>query len=243
MENFIGTFERFEKKYLLTPAQYAAVRRALEPYAAPDQYGRHTILSVYYDTDDCALVRASLAKPRYKEKLRLRSYGTPGADSTVYLEIKKKWDGVVYKRREALTLTQARAWDAAGVRPADSQIWHELDWMRRRYDHLTPHALIAYERVALAGTQDAALRMTFDFDIRWRASHLDLAAGSSGEALAPGLVLLEVKFPAAMPLWMARLFSELGVRPTSFSKYGSAYEQFLAPQAAIFPIRKELIHA
>lgn len=230
-----AVFERVEEKYLLTEAQLQAVQKKLAPYFTRDQYGVHTILSAYYDSADFALVRASLAKPHYKEKLRLRSYGTPQGDTTVYLEIKKKYEGIVYKRRAGLSLNEARTFDAWGVLPAaqgtDAQIFAEIGWMRTRYA-LRPRAVLCCERTALFGSDDPELRITFDADMRWRAQALDLANGSDGTPLRPGQYLMEVKVPGAYPLWLARILSEEGLRPVGFSKYGTAYEEFMAPQAA-----------
>lgn len=42
-----------------------------------DAYGAYTICNIYYDTGDWRLIRKSLEKTVYKEKLRIRSYGVP----------------------------------------------------------------------------------------------------------------------------------------------------------------------
>ena len=131
-------FRRTEKKYLLTPAQYAQLTRELAPYMEADEYGRSLILSLYYDTEDYRLIRQSLEKPRYKEKLRLRSYGVPGNGDPVFLEIKKKVDGVVYKRRVILTAAEAMDYLSGGEKPeGKGQIMGEIDWMLRRYQPKT----------------------------------------------------------------------------------------------------------
>lgn len=227
------TFERIEKKYLLTPAQFEALWPILLRTMQVDQYGRHTICNIYYDTPDYALIRASLDRPVYKEKLRLRSYGVPGDDSTVFLEIKKKFKGVVYKRREAMTLAEARQYTAAGVLPGhEGQIVRELDFFLR-YWQPVPKVFLAYDRIALFSTEDSELRITFDTDIRWRTGGLDLAQGDAGAPLpmdAPWL--MEVKIPDAMPLWMARAFSLLGIYPVTVSKYGRCYAKCLLPRLA-----------
>ena len=123
----ICIFRRIEKKYLLTPTQYNALRRRIDGYLEPDEYGRSTVMSLYLDTPDHRLIRSSIEAVDYKEKLRLRSYGTPRPDSRVFLELKKKFDGVVYKRRVSLTLRQADAYIRSGIKPFDSQIFRELD--------------------------------------------------------------------------------------------------------------------
>ena len=68
-----------------------------------DEYGQHTILSLYYDTDDFRFIRHSMDKPKYKE-ISHPGYGVPSQDSLVFLEIKKKVNGIVYKRRVPLAI-------------------------------------------------------------------------------------------------------------------------------------------
>ena len=102
------TFERRELKYRITDAQRAALEAAFGTQMIPDEHGESTICNIYYDTADYRLIRASLEKPAYKEKLRLRSYGVTEPGGEVFLELKKKYKGIVYKRR--ITLPE----DAAG---------------------------------------------------------------------------------------------------------------------------------
>jgi hypothetical protein len=225
------TFKRYEKKYLLTTAQYQTIRKALERYMQPDEYGQSTVCNVYYDTPDFALVRASIEQPVYKEKLRVRSYGIPGEDDKVFIEIKKKYEGVVYKRRVHMTEAEASAYlnDGAAA-PKDSQIQRELDWFRRSYE-LEPKIYIAYDRTALTGRDDPDLRITFDRGIRFRDFDLDLALGDQGEALLPpDTVLMEIKIPGTAPIWLSRLLSELRIFPANFSKYGSCYKRLMAAE-------------
>ncbi|MDD2956294.1 MAG: polyphosphate polymerase domain-containing protein [Oscillospiraceae bacterium] len=225
-------FRRYEKKYLMTAGQYLPLRQALEAYMSPDRYGRHTICNLYYDTVDFQLIRLSIEKPVYKEKLRLRSYGVPDEDSKVFAEIKKKFKGVVYKRREALPLCEARGFLENGVPPArQNQIVREIDWFLNRWQPI-PQVFLAYDRIALFGREEPELRVTFDQNIRWRTTALDLAAGDWGAPLLPpGQILMEVKIPGAMPVWMAQLFGRLQIYPTSFSKYGTCYKNHLVRPA------------
>ena len=102
-----GVFERSEKKYLLSPARYRALLAAWAAHIEEDEFFRKTVVNIYYDTPNDRLIRASIDKPVYKEKLRLRSYGLPEADTEVYLELKKKVGGVVYKRRAAVCPVKA----------------------------------------------------------------------------------------------------------------------------------------
>ena len=168
MAIYQDVFKRYEKKYMMDRTQYEAIREALDERMEPDQFGRSTICNIYYDTDQFDLIRASLEKPAYKEKLRLRSYGVPDGDSTVFLELKKKYQGIVYKRRTQMTLREAQEYLEEGRRPReDSQILREIDYFLQYYT-LYPKVMIAYDRVALYGKEDPALRVTFDEKIRWR---------------------------------------------------------------------------
>ena len=230
-------FRRTEKKYLLTQGQYKALRRALDRYMQVDEYGMSTILSVYYDTEDYELIRRSEEKPVYKEKLRLRSYGVPKDGDAVFLEIKKKVQGVVYKRRVTLTAAEAAEYLSGGKKPeGKGQILEEIDWFLHRYRPM-PRAVISTDRLALFGREDDKLRVTFDFNPRWRTDHLDLRDGAEGESLLPpGQVLMEVKLPQAAPLWLTRILSEMKLYPASFSKYGTCYREEILPGS----IRKEV---
>ena len=225
-------FERIEKKYLLPEAVFRRLLPELRKHMADDVYGRYTISNIYFDTGQFDLIRASLEKPVYKEKLRLRCYGTPSEDGKVFVEIKKKYKGIVYKRRITLSLMEARRYLIYGIRPdmtgwkfTQQQIFREIDYMKERYG-LRPAAFIAYDRIALAGAEDPELRVTFDTNIRCRDSGLDLAEGKQGQQLLPkNTILMEVKIPGAMPLWMAELFEDIIQYQASFSKYGAYYSR------------------
>lgn len=227
-------FRRTEKKYLLTAGEYETLRRALAPHMTEDAYGRSRILSLYYDTADHRLIRQSLEKPTYKEKLRLRSYGVPRNGDEVFLEIKKKSEGVVYKRRVRLPVETAMDYLSGGEKPAGyGQIMDEIDWMLRRYAP-RPAAVISTDRLALFGREDPALRVTFDFDPRARTEGLDLRLGDHGASLLPaGMVLMELKVSAAAPLWLVELLSRLRLYPRSFSKYGACYRRDILPRTTM----------
>ncbi len=227
MKPYQDVFKRYEKKYLLDDQKYQKLLSLLTGFMLPDSYGLHTISNIYYDTDNYQLIRTSLEKPVYKEKFRVRTYGIAKADSTAFLELKKKFKGVVYKRRISVPLSEAMRVANTGVSPNDgSQILNEIDWFMRSY-HPQPKVVLCYERLALYGKEDSTLRATFDSNIRWRDTDLDLTHGDYGTPLIPGMRILEVKLPGSMPLWMAHLFNELGIYPESFSKYGTCYRQNL----------------
>lgn len=225
MKQTILTFKRYEQKYLLSAQQYASFRKRLDEYIQPDEYFQSTVCSVYYDTEDFRFIRSSIDGPVYKEKLRLRSYNVPAADSTVFVELKEKFMGLVYKRRIAMTVGEAI--DYLSGRSAlknDSQPGREIDWFLRS-NRVSPKVFLASDREAYVGREDNELRITFDRDIRWRGDELDLTLGSHGENLTEsGQVLMEIKMPESSPLWLARMLSEEKIFPTSFSKYGTCYK-------------------
>ena len=218
-------FNRYEKKYLMPEEVYLALRERLAPRMQVDQYGLHTICNIYYDTPDYDLIRRSIEKPVYKEKLRLRSYGIPDLDSTVFLEIKKKYQKIVNKRRIPLTLQQAYDYVERGIRPEqDSQILQEIDFFLKRYP-LQRGLFLAYDRIALYQKDNPDFRITFDQRIRSRQVDMGLENGDSGSLLLPdGYYLMESKILGATPLWFARTLSELDIYPVSFSKYGNIYK-------------------
>ena len=227
MENYQSVFERYEKKYLLSSEQYEALIGRIGELAAPDRFGETTVMNLYYDTPDYRIIRHSLEKPVYKEKLRIRSYGVPESGSGSFLELKKKYRGIVYKRRIALPYGEAVGHlEEDQPFQTETQIGKEIDYFRTRNPELTRGMVIIYERTAYAGVTDPELRITFDRNIRYRerGPACDLTAGSEGtEILAPGERIMEVKVPRAMPLELVHLFNELKIYPHSFSKYGQAY--------------------
>ena len=213
-------FKRVERKYLIDEVTKKRLLQRTKGALLLDEYGKSTICSLYLDTPDHRIIRNSIDAHAYKEKLRLRSYGTPKEDSTVYLELKKKYLGVVYKRRVSLPLSAARAYLTEGKRPVDSQIWQEIDYAMHFYDWPKPATLVSYEREAYAWADDPSFRVTFDSAPRARDTALQLERGSAGSPLLPvGLELMEVKSAGAMPLAFSQALNALQIRPTSFSKY------------------------
>ena len=222
---FTYIFKRVEKKYLLSPEQYEYIIGKLTPHMSEDRFGRTCIRNIYFDNTGDELIETSLEKPAYKEKLRLRSYGTPSSDTTVFFEIKKKYNGIVYKRRISMTLDEAYSYIESGELPDHlvGNIPVEIDYMIRRY-RLFPKAFISYDRLALVGNNDPELRVTFDSNITSRYSDIRLESESAGEQLLPeGYHLMEIKIPGAMPLWLAHVLSEKSIFPQSFSKFGVAH--------------------
>lgn len=226
-------FSRNEKKYMLNTGQYENMMRAIESYIMPDEYHRYTISNIYYDTGCYGLIANSMQKPKYKEKLRLRSYGVPKADSAVFVEIKKKVCGTVFKRRAQLPLVQAERYlNEGGPLPANSQILREIDYFLSQ-NKVEPKLYLAYDREAYSATDDPSLRLTFDTGIRSRGYALSLADGDYGEPLYPGgYHLLEIKTGPAIPIWLTQILTGNGIFPISFSKYGKVYTKNFAKEAS-----------
>ncbi len=225
METYQAVFKRKEVKYLLTEAQLAALRPALETNMEPDAFAHSSISNLYYDTPDFRMLRRSQEKPAYKEKLRLRGYGVPDEETQVFPEIKKKAEGIVYKRRVRMPYGDAIHYLSRRRPGGDGQIFQELNWMLLAYGSLAPRIFLSYERDSWRGREEPSLRLTLDREILWRAEALDLRRGAWGEPLlGPDQVLMEVKITNAAPLWLAEALSENGIFPISFSKCGRAFE-------------------
>ncbi len=234
----ISTFMRKEIKFLLSMEQYEALLVEVHKYMDPDKFcvgGKdYGIYNLYYDTPDDYLIRTSLEKPKYKEKLRLRSYFSPAAPSDkVFLEIKKKVNGIVTKRRVTLTLAESDAYIMQRQKPVDlskyiqKQIFSELDVFLDSYP-IAPKQYISYQRSAFFGKDDPDFRLTFDRQITERRYDLSLSLPSYGaQIIAPNQRLMEVKIAGAMPLWLSQKLSELKIYKISFSKYGTAYKRYI----------------
>lgn len=224
-----GTFQRYEKKYLVSELKYCLLRQYLKDKMMIDKYGEADICNIYFDTPNHLLIRKSLEKEVYKEKLRLRSYGTPQEGDTVYAELKKKYKGIVYKRRVKMELNEAEQYlynHSPMVKP--NQITKEIDWFIKFYRNIEPAMYISYQRIAMYGVECPDLRITFDRNILWRDKDLWLEHGSWGNPLLmEGERLMEIKIPGAMPVWLSHILDDLEIYPSSFSKYGKGYLESL----------------
>ncbi len=212
-------FKRYELKYVLSAFQAEMFIDEVEKHMQKDEHGEAEILNIYYDTPDRRLIRNSIDKPDYKEKLRLRSYGVPDVQTTAFIELKKKYDSVVYKRRMSMPYGEALRGLESGNLP-DTQIGREIKYFLRYYEKLSPSMVISYHRKAYF---DEEFRVTFDSNILYRESDLDLSKGIYGEAVTDK-VIMELKSARAIPLWMLRLLSQQKVYKSPFSKYGTAYK-------------------
>ena len=228
-------FKRYELKYLMDRRQRDAVLRAMEPYMSIDGYGHSSIRNIYYDTPNFRLIRESLEKPVYKEKLRVRSYGPAGAGDPVFVELKKKYQDVVYKRRISLPQAQAEACLDGRMHLPDSQIGREIAYALELYRELEPAVFLSYEREAFFQRDGGDFRVTFDENIRYRQAELTLDSDAWGKPiLQSDQVLMELKTSGALPLWMVHALSQQQLFKTSFSKYGAAYQDmFLTAQKGV----------
>ncbi len=224
-----STFKRYEIKYLLTHQQKALVLQAKHSYMRLDAYGRTTIRNIYFDTDTFRLIRRSLEKPVYKEKLRIRSYQAVRSSDPVFVELKKKYKDVVYKRR--LVLSEAKAMESflCGIPlPVHSQIADEINYFREYYQPLHPTVFLSYEREAFYALDGGDFRVTFDENILCRENDLSLASEIYGTPLLDeGKALMEIKTSGGIPVWMSRLLAQQKIYKTSFSKYGAAYQKII----------------
>ena len=227
-----AVFKRYETKYLITPEQKQRILAAMDPHMALDKYGRTTIRNIYFDTENYRLIRRSIEKPVYKEKLRLRSYAQATPDSPVFVELKKKFKGIVYKRRLAMPENLALDWVRhVGPAPEDTQIAREIDYFCHFYQGLQPTVFLSYEREAYYCRQGSEFRVTFDDNILCRQDDLSLALPPGGQAiLPPGTVLMEIKCSGGIPLWMTQTLTRERIFKTPFSKYGVAYQQLIFPE-------------
>lgn len=224
MAKDIYIFKRVEKKYRVNTAQKDKLLALIGDKLIPDEHGKSTVCSLYLDTPSFLLIRNSIEAGAYKEKLRLRSYGVPKGDTRVFLEIKKKLNGVVYKRRVSMTLDEAKAYINGGESPIKSQIMSEIDYAMGFYSHPKPSILIAYEREAFYVKDFPSLRLTFDSSIRYRNEELFLEKGNHGACILPDEELvLEIKTDGAMPMWLSAALGQCNILPSSFSKCGNAY--------------------
>ncbi len=247
----IKSFKRYEKKFIIDKDKYDELIEVLLQYMDYDDYCKggkdYNIYNLYYDTENDDVIRHSIFKPYYKEKLRLRSYKTPKSlDEKVFLEIKKKINGIVSKRRVVMTLAEAYDFLEIGNRPRtddyiNNQVLNEIEYYLQN-NKVYPKVYISYSRKALFGKNDREFRVTFDSNIITRRENITLEAGSYGEELLEkNQYLMEVKILGAMPLWLAKELSSLEVYNTHFSKYGDEYKRYVLEKQSIDTRRREKI--
>lgn len=230
-----AVFERKEVKYVITKQQHDELVKRLAGHMQADEFGVSRICNIYFDTPTSRLIRDSLEKPVYKEKLRLRTYGLPTGESPAFVELKKKYKGIVYKRREIMPYDEAIRFLIDREMPENyTHIMEEIDWVLDFYKGLAPAMVLCYDRVAYFGCEDPDLRLTFDTNITFRTEDVDLLHGDYGQYLMDGnSYVMELKINNAMPLWLSGMLDELSIYPGSFSKYGTAYRSLLEQKISI----------
>lgn len=230
--SYQNMFKRYEIKYLITKNQKQELLKIMKNHMEPDKFGKSTICNIYFDTPNNLLIRRSLDKPCYKEKLRVRSYGVAKPDSRVFVEIKKKYKSVVYKRRIAMAEKEMIDYLINGNGLSQvTQISKEIDYFIKMYENIEKAMFLSYKREAFFSKTDKNLRITFDENILARDYDISLISGVYGEKiLEEGMVLLEVKTALGIPIWLLEFLSENKIYKRSFSKYGEAYKQILLPR-------------
>ncbi len=220
-------FKRWELKYILTIDQYKKLILLMKKHMIQDKYKRHKISNIYFDTKNYEIIRSSIEKPFYKEKLRIRKYND---NTSVFIELKKKFNGIVYKRRieveddildkNIYNLTQK------------TQINNEINYFLKIHEEIDARVYLSYERDAYYGKIDKEFRMTFDFNIKYRGEGISFLEDKNRdkEVLSREYVLLEVKTAKGLPFWLLDFFSSNKIYKTSFSKYGTAYKKFIFPK-------------
>ena len=235
-------FERIEKKFRMTPEQYRQLLPVLESHMERDSYGETRVHNIFYDTPDLYLIRRSVERPLFKEKLRLRSYGIPTEESKVYVEIKRKLNGIGYKRRICVNFSDAkRLLKGESIDTGQPQIGKEILEFVRRY-HPTPAVCLSYLRYAMYGREDPHFRITIDRDLRYRTERPEAPDEDDMIPVMPdndSWILMEIKAMNAIPLWLTEEMSRLKIHQAPFSKIGTCYTLHLAGTQSRCEERKE----
>ena len=239
-------FERHENKYLISKEQGEAFKKILARHMEPDStaklydgspqgnFGEYLVQNIYYDNESWEVIRRSIEKPLYKEKMRLRCYGIPDRESRVFLELKKKYKGVVYKRRAAIPYYEL-SFKSPGdiISEQNSQILRELNFYMVK-TQVMERVYITYKRTAFTGIDQKGLRVTFDADLRFRLGELNFLNPNCGTLLLPkDMFVMEIKALGSMPLWLAHALCEHRLFPAPFSKYGRCYTDFIIKQPEV----------
>jgi len=222
-KEIISVMKRYELKYHLNKEQVIFFKEKILDYMKIDKYGLTTIGSIYFDTPNYYLIRKSIEKPLFKEKIRLRSYGIANEDSPVFLEVKRKNEKIVYKRRIVTTEAKAEKFFNKNEEFDSKQISRELLAFKETYEVLEPKYLIIYDRIAYY-QDDSDVRITLDMNPRYRVEDLNLHTSTKGiPLLEDGEAILEVKVQNSVPLWLVDILTKGKIFKTSFSKVGTAH--------------------
>lgn len=222
----MNIFRRVEQKYILTEDKYKKLITEINKKIEKDKYFKSTICNLYLDSENNDLISTSIDKPLFKEKVRLRSYRVPSKNDKVFLELKGKYNGIVFKRRVEITLTDFYKYIETGIKPIkNNQIMDEIDYIIKKHN-LKPKLFLAYDRLSYYDKSDANFRITFDTNLRSRKDNLYLEYGDAGRLYEKEkFYIMELKSLKALPLWFVEILSKLNIYPTSFSKYGNIYKK------------------
>ena len=223
-------FKRYEYKYIIDDITYYKLLAKLENFMDYDIFCKdnkpYEIFNIYFDTKDDDVIKKSLSHPYYKEKLRLRSYNQSGDDDLVFLELKKKIDGVVSKRRIIVTLADSKkVLDGSlnvNLIEGSTNALYEITNYINRYE-LFAKLAISYQRLALFAKDGSGFRVSFDTNIRTNREKLGLENTQNSNLLLRNKILMEAKIKGPLPIWFVHILSELNIKRTSFSKYGNEY--------------------
>ena len=228
-------FRRVEKKYIINKKQYELILKGIKNEMDLDPHGKSTICNLYLDDDNYSLIKNSLQKPVYKDKVRIRSYNLADLESDVYVEVKKKYDGIVSKRRIKAKLKDVYSYlnKEKSIPHKNSQVGKELDYYFKYYN-LHPTAYITYDREAYYARNDKGFRITFDTNIQARDYDLGLDKGIYGNKIFDkDKILMEVKTLGGIPIWFVKMMSEYEIRQGHFSKYGATYLKIIKEKEEI----------
>lgn len=224
-QGVIDTFQRVEDKYLMDRKEADAFLKAVSPYLKPDRYFCYHCHTIYFDNDSAQLISTSLSHPPYKMKLRLRTYSDPDDDTPVFLETKKKYGDIVYKKRFMMTDLEAKEYLYEGIAPhTDNSTSREIDYLIHYY-HLKPKVYIGYDRICYVSKTDADARFTLDSHITYRTNDVSLHETGEEKELQKGMFILECKVSDRYPMWLTKILSSHHLYKSSFSKYGTIYKR------------------
>jgi len=221
-------FNRIEQKYILNEIEYKELFKKIENHLEKDYYYKSNICNLYFDNKNNDFIVNSLEKPIFKEKIRLRSYDVPNITDNVFLEVKGKMKGVVFKRRIKIQLNDFYKYMDTGVidYKYDNQVMHEIDYLIKQF-HLKPKVFIGYNRLSYYDKDNSNFRITFDYNLRSRKEELRLENGDFGNLFNKKQYIMEIKSLGGIPLWFTKILSKMKIYSTSFSKYGEFYKNEL----------------
>ena len=234
-------FNRYEYKYLVDVDKFNNLSKLISENMLLDDHNvnnkLYTISNIYYDTNDDYLIRRSLSRPLYKEKLRLRTYDVPDMQDKAFVEIKKKFNGIVNKRRTLMNVSDAYdLLNSLEFSPTEDYLnnqLYEIKYFLKNYSPV-PKVFIAYDRLAYVSNDNSDLRVSFDFNIRSRRDNLKLQNPFEAEPLlSKNIAVMEIKTAYSMPLWLTCALTGASIKRIRFSKYGKEYQKYLVSKNVI----------